>query len=319
MSDVNMINYGTDKYRQYRTPVLFLIPLLSPIFPDNTPFCLPDSDLLVVRFSQRGYKALQEIVQYLVKQSRRTLRSLTVKGSSRSDSAKVAAIVGMLAPPPSSTKPRDTLSRTKKKRRAVLKLTSMIVEHSHGSVFNLGFAVMARRVVNLERLDISNCHVNRSQLMPVVNGIGSGYLPNLREMVWDGVAAGGSGVSNIMLKALALKKCPMIEKLSFIDNLIFDQDPLDELRDGLTACPNLRVLRMDATMNPEKQFRDLLEMLCANELPRLESIEMRLPDLSFENNIELKNMEKEMEAVFTAGKSRAPPINVTMWLPPLGS
>lgn len=239
-------------------------------------------------------------VQRVVKNAIPVLESISVEGETRNDDLTVAAIMGMLA------QPGDLESR-----RVLPLLRDVALTHSRTSVRMLGMAAVGDLFPALQSLKIARCHANMSHMMGLVQAIGGGHLCKLKVICWDGLAAGETQVSNLMLEAFSRGKCPDIEILSFVDNTGFDMKELSHLSGALRVSPNLCELRMDTTMTPEVQLRELSVMITAGDVPRLKSLEIRLPT---EVSVEIvDDIEDEMQELDRIASSRAgSPVEVLM-------
>lgn len=217
----------------------------------------------------------------MVKNAVSTLESIVVKGKSRADDCKVYTIIAaLLVKKANETEETAEAKKAKKSKTArpigAPVLSKVEVEHSSRSVWGIGLAAVDNLLPALQDLTIARCHANKSHMKGLIQAIGEGHLSKLRRITWDGLAGGEQYVSNLMLEAFSRGNCPEMKFISFIDNTGFDQKELSHLRSGLTACPDLQEIRMDTTMKPYEQLRELNTMIDAGDVPRLKLLEIRI-------------------------------------------
>lgn len=227
-----------------------------------------------------------------------TLCSIAIKGVSRADKMKVAAIFVEIAP-------------INRKQPLVAPLLSNIeVRGSSVSVIQLGKGVQDGRFPALEVLKVSDNNLNKRSMKHLIKAISQGKAPNLRVLNWDGLARRERGATNEMLQALSKGTCPSMEVLSFMENHGFDQQSLSFLGRALQACPKLRMVWMDSTMKPHVLLRDLIKLLRAGDMPLLESLSVRLPSLVDSGKLRL--IEKKVEELEKVAASRLGSLNLEL-------
>lgn len=239
------------------------------------------------------YRNAEQAVQRVVTNAVPVLESITVNGRSRKDNLTVARILSALE---QTSLPFD-------KRVIASNLKKIEISHGRIGVRMIGRGAKGGLFPNVEVLKIARCHANLRHVGDIAMAVAWGKLPMLRKINWDGLAAGDTEASRFILYAFSYGQCPEMESISFMDNIGFDQD-LTNLRRGLKACAKLREIRFDATMHPWKQLNMLRTMLNEDDLPRLEILEIRVPD-ELTSDEEVRNSKEAMKMIKLAASSRS--------------
>lgn len=131
----------------------------------------------------------------------------------------------------------------------------------------------------LEELTFQNCSTLESDIGPLAAALKKGNARQLRALNLCNQHGNLGSTPNLLLEALAhgVGSRPLLQVLSFAENWSFVNAPLLHLRAALEACPGLRTLRMDCTLMPAPELRELPTALKMRQLPRLEYISVRVP------------------------------------------
>lgn len=149
------------------------------------------------------------------------------------------------------------------------KLTRVELCHGSDSIVKAGNAIWTGLWPSLEELVVHYRNASVEHLTLLADGLRYGHAPNLRVLKLDRQRFMFSGMDDVVLAALSAGMCPRIEHVTLAGSHYPLGSSLPSLRGALTACPELRELRMEFASAPVGQVRDLVEALGAGDVPRL--------------------------------------------------
>lgn len=200
-----------------------------------------------------------------------TLRSVSICGTNGKDtSGMVSALL------PSKWRVVPNL--------VALELSDIIADASTGvnPIRKIGEAIERyAQLPALEELTLRNCSTLESDIGPLAAALKKGNAPELRVLSCCNNEGNLGSVTELLLEALAhgAHWRPELQVLSFADNWSFVNTPLLHLKEALQACPRLRTLRIDCSLEPAPELRSLATSINQRQQPALEHVFVRVPSV----------------------------------------